>query len=60
LNFTFSKSFGQESKKSINLKVENILGSKRESFAESFRSIDQIYTFRDPGLKFSLGYSINL
>jgi TonB-dependent receptor len=60
LNFTFSKSFGQESKKSINLKVENILGSKRESYAESFRSIDQIYTFRDPGLKFSLGYSINL
>ena len=60
LNFTFSKSFGMDNKKSINIKVENILNQKKESFAESFKAENRLYSFRDPGIKFSIGYSINL
>ena len=59
LNFTFSKSFGINNKRSINLKVENLLGSEKESFAESFNATNKVFSYADPGIKFSLGYSIN-
>jgi len=60
LNFTFSKSFGKESKQSINIKAENLLNSKKESYAESYNALNRLYSYRDQGLKFSIGYSINL
>ena len=60
LNFTFSRSFGEDNKKSINIKAENILNSKKESLTESFNAVSRVYSFRDPGIKFSIGYSINL
>ncbi|MAR26722.1 MAG: hypothetical protein CMC50_04755, partial [Flavobacteriaceae bacterium] len=60
LNFTFSKSFGKESKKSINIKAENLLNSKKESYAESYNALNRLYSYRDQGIKFSIGYSINL
>ena len=44
----------------FNIKVENILNQKKESFAESFKAENRLYSFRDPGIKFSIGYSINL
>ncbi len=59
LNFTFSKSFGINNKRSINLKVENLLGSEKESFAESFNATKKVFSYADPGIKFSIGYSIN-
>ncbi|TXE16290.1 TonB-dependent receptor [Psychroserpens burtonensis] len=57
LNFTFNKTFGEDENSSINLKITNILDSSRLSEYESFRAQNQIFTLRDPGTTFSLGYS---
>ena len=57
LNFTLNKSFGEKQNSSIDLKISNILGSERLSEYESFGAQDQIFTLRDPGTAFSLGYT---
>jgi TonB-dependent receptor len=57
LNFTLNKSFGEDKSSSIDLKISNILGSERRSDYESFGAQDQIFTLRDPGTSFSLGYT---
>jgi TonB-dependent receptor len=57
LNFTLNKTFGADKNASIDLKISNILGSERLSEYESFGAIDQIFTLRDPGTTFSLGYT---
>ncbi|NNF82155.1 MAG: TonB-dependent receptor [Flavobacteriaceae bacterium] len=57
LNFTLNKSFGEDKRSAIDLKIANILGSERESVFESFQTQDQIYSLRQPGTEFSLGYS---
>jgi len=57
LNFTMNKSFGEDKKSSIELKVSNILGSERESSYESYNTSNQIYSLRDPGTEISLGYN---
>ncbi len=58
LNFTLNKKFGKDQRSAINLKVSNILGDERESFYESFEAEDQIFRLFDPGISFSLGYSL--
>lgn len=57
LNFTLNKAFGESKKSSIDFKVSNILGAERESIQESFRAQDKIYSLRQPGTEFSIGYS---
>lgn len=57
LNFTLNKAFGEKKNSSIDLKVTNILGDKKESFYESYQALDQIYSLRNPGTEFSLGYT---
>jgi TonB-dependent receptor len=57
LNFTLNKTFGASKNAAIDLKVSNILGSSRLSEFESFGAQDQIFTLRDPGTTFSLGYT---
>lgn len=57
LNFTLNKTFGEDENTSIDLKVSNILGNSRISEYESFRAQNQIFTLRDPGTTFSLGYT---
>ena len=57
LNFTLNKSFGEDKNSSIDLKISNILGSERLSEYESFNAQNQIFTLRDPGTTFSLGYT---
>ncbi|MBT8272611.1 MAG: TonB-dependent receptor, partial [Bacteroidia bacterium] len=57
LNFTINKTFGQDKRSAIDLKVANILGAERESVYESFQAQDQIYALRQPGTEISLGYS---
>lgn len=57
LNFTLNKAFGENKKSSIDIKVSNILGSDRESAYQSFRAQDQIFSLREPGTEFSIGYS---
>ena len=57
LNFTLNKAFGENKKSSIDIKVSNILGSDRESAYQSFKAQDQIFSLREPGTEFSIGYS---
>ncbi|MBN2869309.1 MAG: TonB-dependent receptor [Flavobacteriaceae bacterium] len=57
LNFTLNKEFGESKKSSIDLKVTNILGDKRESDYESYNTDNQTFSLRNPGTEISLGYS---
>lgn len=57
LNFTLNKKFGAEKKSSIDIKISNILDSKRKSVYESYNATDQIFTQLNPGTEFSIGYS---
>jgi len=57
LNFTLNKSFGENKRSFIDLKVSNILGSYRESAYQSYGTQDQIFSLRNPGTEFSLGYT---
>ncbi len=57
LNFTLNKSFGENKRSSIDLKVSNILGSDRESAYQSYKTQEQIFSLRSPGTEFSLGYT---
>jgi len=57
LNFTLNKSFGEDKKSSIDLKVANILSSTRLSEYESFGTENQTFSLREPGTEISLGYS---
>ncbi len=57
VNFTLNKSFGEKRNSAIDFKVTNILGDKTESFYESFGAQNQIYSLREPGTEFSIGYT---
>jgi outer membrane receptor for ferrienterochelin and colicin len=57
LNFTLNKSFGENKNSSIDIKVSNILSAEKESVFESFRTQDRVFSLRQPGTEFSLGYS---
>ncbi len=57
LNFTLNKAFGENKKSSIDIKVKNILGSKKKSVYQSFKAQDQIFSLRSPGTEFSIGYT---
>ncbi|MFV9551610.1 TonB-dependent receptor domain-containing protein [Algibacter sp. PT7-4] len=57
LNFTLNKAFGENKKSSIDIKVTNILGAERESVYQSYKAKDQIFSLREPGTEFSIGYS---
>jgi len=60
LNLNMSKSYGKNQNKTVTIKVENILDSKKESFYESFKAENEIFSFREQGTTFSVGYSIKL
>ena len=57
LNFTLNKAFGSNRKSSIEIKINNLLNDKKESYYESYKATDQIFSLRDPGIEFSLGYT---
>lgn len=60
LNFNANKAFGKDSRMHIGLKIENILGAKRETVFKSYEATDQFFTRLDPGTKFTIrfGYDI--
>ena len=60
LNLNMSKSYGKNQNKTVTIKVENILESKKESYYESFKASNKIFSFREQGTTFSVGYSIKL
>ena len=57
LNFTFNKAFGENKKSAIDIKVSNILGAEKESVFQSFNAQDRVFSLRQPGTEFSIGYS---
>jgi len=59
LNFNFSKTIGKEQRSKISIKANNILNDDRVSLYESFGATKQNFSYREPGMSFSLGYSIN-
>lgn len=60
LNFNLRKTFGAEKNKTVTFKISNLLGDTNESFFSSFNTSNQIFSLRDPGRTFSLGYSLKL
>jgi hypothetical protein len=59
LNFTFDKKIGNKKKSTIDVKVSNILNSKRKSVYQSYKTSDKTFTQFKPGTEFSIGYSYN-
>ena len=57
LNFTLNKSFGQDKKSTIDVKVSNILNSKRESVYESYKTASKTFSSFQLGTEVSVGYS---
>src|SRR5690606_4207969 len=57
LNFNFAKTFGEEKRSKMSLGANNLLGDSRESLYHAFRAETQRFSYRDPGMSFSLGYS---
>lgn len=57
LNFNLSKSFGEDKNSTLSLKATNLLGDTVESKFQSFGAEDQIFSKKDPGTAFSIGYS---
>ena len=59
LNFNFSKTIGKEQRSKISFKANNILNDDRVSLYESYGATKENFSFREPGMSFSLGYSLN-
>lgn len=57
LNMTSNFILGEKKRSSVSFKVNNILGEERESAFQSFKAQDQIFSLRQPGTEFSIGYS---
>ncbi|HEX9600846.1 MAG TPA: hypothetical protein VF985_05100 [Mariniflexile sp.] len=57
LNFTLSKAFGERRNSTVDLKISNLLNDERLSEFESFRATNQLYSLRQPGTEFALGYT---
>ncbi|MDY7396506.1 TonB-dependent receptor [Aureibaculum sp. 2210JD6-5] len=58
LNFTLNKTLGKEKNANLTFKITNLLGAEKESIYQSYKAQDQIFSKRNPGTSFSLGYSI--
>jgi hypothetical protein len=60
LNFNANKNFGKNNRMNIGIKIENILGDKKEAIFKSYEASDQYYTRLDPGTKFTLRFGYNI
>ncbi|MFL2636803.1 MAG: outer membrane beta-barrel protein [Flavobacteriaceae bacterium] len=60
LNLNLSKTFGEKQNKTVTIKIENLLDSKKESFYKAFKANNEIFSFKEEGTTFSIGYSIKL
>ena len=57
LNVNLSKSFGQDNKKTLSLKVENLLNDVRESRFDYFGNTEYLFSSLKPGMDVSLGFA---
>jgi len=60
LNLSLSKTFGNEKRAQIGLKIDNLLNDKRESVFRSFNPTDQFFTKLEPGITYHLKFSYAL
>lgn len=58
LNFSLNKTLGSAKNANISFKIVNLLGVEKESIYQSFNAQDQVFSKRNPGTSFSIGYSI--
>ncbi|MBN1200066.1 MAG: TonB-dependent receptor [Bacteroidales bacterium] len=60
LNFNANKSFGEKKRVQVGLKIDNILGAKKESVYRSYEAADQYFSKLNPGttVTASVKYSI--
>lgn len=59
LNFNSAKSFGQEGRFQIGVKIDNLLNDSRKSVFKSFQAADKVFSKLSPGTTFQvkLGYN---
>lgn len=57
LNFSINKKFGEEQRTVVDLKVDNMLNDRLESFYRSFEAEKQVFSSLNPGVTISLGVS---
>jgi hypothetical protein len=57
LNATFNKTFGEDGKQAVNIKVANILNDVRESLFQAYEADGQVFNRLNPGIAVSIGYT---
>lgn len=57
LNFSINKKFGKEQRTVVDLKVDNMLNDRIESFYRSHEAEKQVFSSLNPGVTISLGVS---
>lgn len=57
LTLGFSKKLGKEQKTSLDFNIDNILGDVNESYFDSYKAKNQIYSQLSPGTSFTIGIS---
>lgn len=57
LNLNTNKSFGEEDRLRIGLKIDNLLGLKKESVYKSFNATNQFFSSINPGTSFQIKLS---
>jgi outer membrane receptor protein involved in Fe transport len=60
LDFGVNKKLGEEGKTVVDFKVNNILADRVESFFQSYRAQEQVFSSYNPGRTFSIGIRQNL
>jgi outer membrane receptor protein involved in Fe transport len=60
LNFNANKSFGENKRLQLGLKIENLLNQEKESVFVSYEAADQYFQRLDPGIMVQLRVSYNL
>jgi hypothetical protein len=57
LNFTLNRTFGEDGRSSVNVKIANILNDRRESLFQAFEANEQVFNRLNPGTTVSIGYT---
>ncbi len=60
VNLSVNKTFGQNDKYQLNMRVRNLLGDKRELVYKNFGSADQPFQSLDPGTRVSVTFRYSL
>lgn len=59
LNFSFNKKFGKDQRSAVEFKVANLLNDRIETFYQSYNATKQPFSSFNPGMAFSIGYTLS-